>query len=127
MKNFVVIVEKTEKGGDVWGRIHYEEDLLTSGAADLEKLLNNFKEQLVGFYQIRPKDIKFEVLYELQGFFDTHKYLKISEVARKAKINPGLMQHYASGIKFPSEKQLKKIETAVHSLGKELSSVSLVA
>ena len=34
-------------------------------------------------------------------------------------------QHYASGLKKPRTAQIKKIENAMHNLGKELMSVEL--
>lgn len=40
-------------------------------------------------------------------------------------INQRQIQHYASGTKRPRPQQLKKIETAFHTLGQELISVEL--
>lgn len=40
-------------------------------------------------------------------------------------INQKQFQHYASGLKKPRLAQIKKIEGAMHSLGKELMSVEL--
>ncbi len=40
-------------------------------------------------------------------------------------INQKQLQHYASGLKKPRPTQVKKIETAIHNLGKELISVEL--
>jgi predicted RNase H-like HicB family nuclease len=44
---------------------------------------------------------------------------------RMTGINQKQLQHYATGLKKPREIQIKKIETALHRLGKELSAVQL--
>lgn len=69
----------------------------------------------------------FDLRYDLQAFFQDHDYLKITAIAKRANMNPGLLRQYASGVKYPSLEQAKRIEDAIHDLAKELDRVSLYA
>ncbi|MCT4643868.1 MAG: type II toxin-antitoxin system HicB family antitoxin [Carboxylicivirga sp.] len=48
-----------------------------------------------------------------------------SGLARITNMNQSLVSQYANGIKNPSQKQLAKIEQALHKFGQELLSVNL--
>jgi len=48
-----------------------------------------------------------------------------SAISRLTGMNQSLVSQYASGIKSPSNKQTKKIERALHSLGRELLEIEL--
>jgi len=70
--------------------------------------------------------------YEIVFKFDTGRFLNFykkiftnAALERMTGINQKQFQHYASGLKKPRLAQVKKIETAIHSLGKELMSVEL--
>ena len=47
-------------------------------------------------------------------------------LAERIGMNQSLLAQYTSGIKKPSEKQLKRILNGIHSVGKELSDISLI-
>ncbi len=70
--------------------------------------------------------------YEIIFKFDAESFLNFykkiftnAALERLTGINQKQFQHYASGLKKPRLTQVKKIETAMHSLGKELMSVEL--
>ncbi len=70
--------------------------------------------------------------YELVFKFDVESFLNYyrkiftnSALERLTGINQKQLQHYASGLKKPRADQVQKIESAIHSLGKELLSVEL--
>lgn len=70
--------------------------------------------------------------YELVFKFDAESFLNFykkiftnAALERLTGINQKQFQHYASGLKKPRTAQVKKIETAMHNLGKELMSVQL--
>ncbi len=70
--------------------------------------------------------------YEIVYKFDTESFLNFykkiftnAALERMTGINQKQFQHYASGLKKPRLAQIKKIESAMHSLGKELISVEL--
>lgn len=70
--------------------------------------------------------------YEIVFKFDAESFLNFykkiftnAALERMTGINQKQFQHYASGLKKPRLAQVKKIETAMHKLGKELMSVEL--
>jgi predicted RNase H-like HicB family nuclease len=70
--------------------------------------------------------------YEIVFKFDAESFLNFykkifsnAALERMTGINQKQFQHYASGLKKPRQAQVKKIETAIHSLGRELISVEL--
>jgi len=70
--------------------------------------------------------------YEITFKFDAESFLNFyrriftnAALERMTGINQKQFQHYASGLKKPRPAQVKKIETAIHNLGKELMAVEL--
>ena len=55
-KKFEVIIEKAEDS-QLWGRIHYGEDLLTTNAETIEGIVENFREQFEAFYDLKVAKI----------------------------------------------------------------------
>lgn len=137
MKNLQLIIEKGEEG--LYGRIEGRKSFLpvTYGHSKQE-VIENLKE-LIKDYQQHEKDgdafwlkldvnkIEFEILFDLQSFFAEHDFLNVSSIARHAGMNESLVRQYASGKKFPSTEQTKKIETVIKSLAKDLNRISLFA
>lgn len=67
--------------------------------------------------------LEFDFRMDVSDFFRLHNPIKQSLIAKKAGINPSLIRQYARGIKQPGIKQAKKIESAIHQLGRELLQV----
>jgi transcriptional regulator with XRE-family HTH domain len=67
----------------------------------------------------------FDFKIDVTDFFKLHNQVKQSLIAEKAGINPSLLRQYARGIKHPGIKQVRKIEKAIHQLGRELLQVRL--
>jgi hypothetical protein len=107
---------------------------VTEGASETE-VLNNMRSIIADYLQHEGKTdvfwngftavetIHFELQYDLQVFFELFKVLKITEIAQLAQLSASLVRQYAAGNKFPSAKQVKKIEAAVHELGQRLLNV----
>jgi len=75
-----------------------------------------------------PEEIdhpEFEFKYDMASFFNYFDCLNASRLAEKAGVNASLIRQYKKGIKFASEKQSNKIQTAIHRLGNELLVVRL--
>ena len=71
---------------------------------------------------------KYEIVFKFDVESFLNYYRKIftnAALERMTGINQKQFQHYASGLKKPRPLQAKKIEAAIHSLGKELLSVHL--
>jgi predicted RNase H-like HicB family nuclease len=69
-------------------------------------------------------DVVFEYKYDISSFFNYFDWINVSKFARRAKINDSLMRRYRSG-EYISQKQVSKIENALHELGNEISQIKL--
>ncbi|MBK5214540.1 MAG: type II toxin-antitoxin system HicB family antitoxin [Flavobacteriaceae bacterium] len=133
-KRIKVYVEKAEDG-TYWGTTENLEGVVSAYGNTLSELKDElqkvfdqhlevaqeFKEDWVGKYE---NGVEFEYKMDLEGFFNLIPEVKIGSIAEKAKINSSLLRQYKTGKANASEDQAKKIEKAVHDLGKELLSVS---
>lgn len=102
-----------------------------------EELKENIKEAVAGHIAVSLTEgdeipEKFKGEYELEFHFDTQGLLKYYEgiftksaLQRITGISQGLLSHYANGLKKPRIQQRKRIEEALHNLGKELINISL--
>jgi len=125
MNKLLLIIEKSK--GELFGRVHYEDDLIIDSARSIESLERKMRKLLQQFHNVDTKTIAFEHAYDITALFDKFGYLKITSIAKKAEINPALLRQYASGVKYPSPKQAKKLEDAIHEIGKELTHVAVYA
>jgi hypothetical protein len=120
----MVLLLTIERSKDkLWGRILYKKNLIVDYASSTAALERKMTRLLKDFHGVT--DPYFRYRYDLVVFFEEFDFLKQSKIAELAGMNPGLLRQYASGVKNPSEPQVKKIEKAVHDLAKELQSVSL--
>ena len=131
-----VIIEKNED--HFWGRIENKGFMPTGQGETVSALLQNIKDSIEDYVDHEGKKDKFwskidlsntqfNISFDLQAFFKEFKEIKISSLAVLAELNPSLLRQYASGIKFPSVDQAKKIELAVHALAKKLNKVAIYA
>jgi predicted RNase H-like HicB family nuclease len=74
--------------------------------------------------ELNNGDLEFEYVYDLSGFFACYNFMSPTKLARKMGENPALMRQYASGCTYVSDAKKKKIEAAIHEIGKELLAVS---
>jgi hypothetical protein len=125
MEPLMLIVEKSQ--GELWGRVHYEDDLLIDSARSIEGLERKMKKLLKDLHGVDPRNIVFEYQYDLTALFEKFNYLKISAIADKSELNAALLRQYVTGIKHPSAKQAKKVESAIHKIGRELSKIAVYA
>ncbi len=123
-KKFEVVIEKAEDN-QLWGRINYGEDLLTTNAATIDGIIENFREQFEAFYELKTAKNNFEIKYDLEAFFDQYNVLNISEIGKMANISPTVMRHYKAGIKHPSKTQVLNIEQTIHALAKQLERIKI--
>lgn len=137
MKTLQVIIEKSDDG--LYGRIEGHKSYLPVTFGNTKKeVLQNLKD-LIKDYQKHEKNgdsfwlkleteaLQFEIVYDLQAFFSEHDFLNASAIARHANMNESLVRQYATGKKYPSIEQAKKLEDVIRSLTKELHKVSLYA
>ena len=131
---FTIIIEPGD--GEMWGRIDAPHTLLTTVGNSVEDITQGLKDLIqdhldhegkeqVEWQNIQVKDIAFDYVYDLTELFDVLSAVKINSIAELAGINQSLVRQYASGVKYPSPQQAKKIQTAVHLLGQKLLQVSI--
>ncbi len=136
MKKIELIIEKSE--GMLWGRTDGKGWMPTPCGGTIDEVIANLKE-LAGDYvanegkhdkawnRIDWAYVTYDLKYDLVAFFETFNYLNLSAIAGKIGINRTLLNHYKTGLKYPSAEQAKKIEDAIHVLAAELGKVKLVA
>lgn len=127
-----VFVEKTNDG-TYWGTSQNFEGLVTTFGGSLEELQKNFEEAFSDNLEIAKEtgesyaddyaNVEFVYLMNISSFFELVPELKVSAIAKKANMNESLVRQYKNGIEVASQNQLKKIQEAVHELGRELLSV----
>lgn len=123
VKNIELIIEKGESG--IWGRVNYNDNLITDEAGNLNELALNIKGLLKDFEGLDAESIVFDIRYDVYALFQQFDFLNISKVAKHADIHPGLLRQYASGVKHPSLNQAKKIEDTLHRLAAEMQKASV--
>ena len=124
METIALIIESA-KDGELWGRVQYDDNLITESASSVPELERKMKALLKDWHALDPKQISFELQYDMAGLFDEKKFLNAAVIAERAGINKSLMRQYASGIKFPSLERAKQIERVIHELGKEMLGIKI--
>lgn len=71
-----------------------------------------------------PHPINFEFVYDLQSFFEYFSVFNVTEVARRAGINPTLMRQYTSGVKKAGEKTYAKLSACLNDIRKDIIAAS---
>lgn len=69
-------------------------------------------------------DVEFEYKYDLRSFFEYFSFLNVSEIAKRAGINPSLMRQYTSGVKNAGEKTYSRLSTCMDNITRELQAAS---
>ena len=59
-----------------------------------------------------------------QQVIDYFSFLNVSEIAKRAGINPSLMRQYTSGIKNAGEKTYSRLSECIANITKELQAAS---
>ncbi len=132
MKTIKIIIEKSADFYDAYAENC--EGIYGAGAT-AEEAQQNALAGLKLLVETRDKKDLPSILqgdYEIVYQYDTQSLLNyynriFTNVAleRITGINQKLLHHYASGLKKPRAMQRKRIETALHSFGKELQTVNL--
>lgn len=71
-----------------------------------------------------PYQVEFRYQYDLQSFFEYFSFLNVTEIAKRAGINPSLMRQYARGIKTAGEKTYARLAACMSNITEELSAAS---
>jgi hypothetical protein len=87
-------------------------------------------EEMKETYQSADKDIpelEFDFKYDTASFLSTCSgILSLAGLSRLTGLNQGLLSHYLTGRKRPTQKTISKINTSIRNFGASLCSVDLV-
>ncbi len=132
----IALIERGKDGSfgiftpDLQSTIIGEGTSVAEAKSDFE---NSVKEMILSYTEI-GKDIpaelqslEFEYKYDVASIFDYYDWINISKFAKLAGINSSLLSQYKNGLAaYISEKQVRKIETALHHAGSELLAAQLI-
>ncbi len=133
MEKLLVIMEKTDSGYSAYmenlagiiaiGETYNETKQKMLEAIDEHlELLKELDEEIP---EVLQKDYQLIFKLDSKAFFEwLDGIMTKAAISRLSGINQSLISQYAMGIKNPSQKQLLKIEKAIHNLGAELQSFS---
>ncbi len=125
MKHYKLIIEKN--GDGFWGQLDKLKSIFSSGDS-ISELIENTKDAVSLYFEVKGKPIpefELELVMDIQEFFKLNNYINITTLANRIGMNSSLLRQYSKGIKFPSIKQVAKIEKEIRKIGKELSSTEL--
>ena len=132
MKRIKVTIEQAGDGSfwcqttsDVYGsQLNACGATVKEAKADLMQCLDDARKDYI---EEGGKDYETSFCYEydLQSFFNYFNFLNVSEIGRRAGINPSLMRQYANGIKKAGEKTYSRLSACLSDIIKELQSASL--
>ena len=66
------------------------------------------------------QDLTFTYKYDVQAFFKEFSFLNVTEIARRAGINPSLMRQYVSGVKTAGEKTYQRLNACMGNIKADL-------
>lgn len=90
----------------------------------IEEVTSDYKERGQSVPEELTGDVDFR--FDISSLFEYYSMFNVSALGRYLGINPGLMRQYKKGDTPISDAQLAKIESGIHRLASELSSLSLV-
>lgn len=103
--------------------------LIDGDGASVAEAKEDFLKAVEECRQAYPQDdrynnLVFEYKYDLRSFFNYFNFLNVSEIAKRAGINPSLMRQYTSGVKNAGESTYKKLSACLEQIKSELHSAS---
>lgn len=125
MSKYKLIVEKNVDG--YWSQVEQFPGVFSHGDT-IPNLLENSQKAVELYIEEIDQDVKniqFELVMDIQEFFNVNEFINITSLAKRIGMNSSLLRQYSKGIKFPSLEQVARIEKEIKQIGKELSSTEL--
>lgn len=127
-KNTVTfVVLKEDSGYSATAKL--KNSFIASEGDTFDELKNNCLEALNLAKSKSAKSYHLENLifkFDVGSFFYFYRVINVKALSERIGMNQSLLSQYINGQKKPSSKQINKILTAVHQIGKELSEVQLI-
>ena len=105
-----------------------EGQTVAEAKADFELALQEYYKTYQELGEEIPEEMRgaeIEYKYDIPSLFNNFDFINVSKFARYAGINASLLRQYKTGDTYISEAQAKKIESALHRIGEELTAISL--
>ncbi len=127
-----LIVEKNSEGWygvycndvpGVTGFAETEEEAVEDFKIAVQEALSDYMDEDGNYPEWYADDMEFKLLYDLATFFDSFRFINISEFAKEVGINESLMRKYKTGAAFASPKQKARIQKGYNRLLERLSRV----
>lgn len=116
------IVERTNTGYSAYADKY---PVFTTGST-LKEVKANMLEALNLHFEEQGKvftEAHLKVTLDIPQFFEFYKVINAKALSERIHMNQSLLAQYIKGTKQPSEKQVQRILSGVHQLGKELSEI----
>ncbi len=127
-----LIVEKNSEGWygvyckdipGVTGFAPTEEEAIEDFKIAIQEALSDYLDEEGNYPEWYDADAEYKLLYDLATFFDSFRFINISEFAKEVGINESLMRKYKTGAAFASPKQKARIQKGYNRLLERLSRV----
>lgn len=133
MKQIIIIIERSNDGTfcaygknveGIYGMADTVKEAKQSAICGLNNFIKYNKSKNLPNILKEEFQIKFQ--FDVQSFFDYYKGIFTNAGLEKLTgINQRQIQHYSTGHRKPRPVQVKKIESALHDLGRELLMLEL--
>ena len=132
-KEKILVTIYRANDGSFW--CHTEEDVYGAGLNSVGMSVEESKADLMDCMEEArqdylenggtPYEVSFRYQYDMQSFFDYFSFLNVTEIAKRAGINPSLMRQYTSGVKNAGEKTYARLSECMANITKELSAATI--
>jgi ribosome-binding protein aMBF1 (putative translation factor) len=132
-KKVILVIEASSTGFGIYGN-DFPYTAYGNTIEEAKKDLESVVKEMLDYFKKEKKDpdpalnngnLQFVYKYDIASIFEHFGVLDATQFAKKIGMNPSLLRQYKSGHALASDKQKQKIESGLHSLGRELLSVRL--
>jgi len=133
MKTIIMVAEKADTGYSAYlegiDGIITVGDNLTELRINMQESIDVFVDACKEFNEEIPEELRGEyslkLKLDLETFFEwLTKAMTQKGLSQIAGMNESLISQYSTGVKKPGQKQLKRIETALHQFADDLQAIS---
>lgn len=133
--NTKVIIERGSDGTFSAYTPDLESVILGEGKTSNEAISNfehNYYEILESYSEVNepvPEELEglgFDYQYDIASCLSFLDFFNITKFAKSIGMDPSLLRHYKNGSFSASSQQAKKLETAIHELGRKMQKISLL-
>jgi len=130
-----VIVEKGKDGNFSAYSLNLKNHFLIGVGKTVEEAKNDFlfayNDMILSYFDkdepvpCELQELSFEYNYNISAFFNKYNWINLTQFSKTVEISPSLMRQYKHG-QYISEKQISKIEMALHNVANELLEAKLI-